>query len=662
MPTIDHKLASQRLQVQGGHRGLNPVLFDTSAAARVRAPQIDPNAANVQFTPVQPGQVGIKTPLEATAEGASKLMAVWSDAATKYADRQHELDATLAISQIKQSHQAYLYGSVDADGKRTEGFLDTRLADTTKGYSGLLKQLDQSTIQILQQLSPGARAKAAIRAQELREQTLQEALKHRQNEEFELNKRVYTMQSEREGETIATTIIDNAAQMHLAISNGDTATQQTITDNLLARMQAGVVRRSESLQYAPLTADPANDIIVDTVQSVLAQENGLIKIAPFVGFINEHISSTDARVAVEKAFTEARDRQLKLADHTNRLGEINDRTRQRLYKETIHGAAKKAVETGKPVLTYLPDNIKNDPDLVSEAQRAKDTFEEAGTDPALQADAITYAALHNLDPAQTEEEYGVPLTEASINIIRSNRENARNQQYQYYGERVKKDISEWLAILDKDGQNMIPMDSGISKSSVGMFVSETLNGMAEVLQNPKATKADLEATYQKAFVDTLSGKNVDLPFVFEPFTVPLPEPAHVYKNARLFELADANEIKPELYLDRLKQYATTEYVKDPETLVLIKGIIADPKAPPEIKATAAVELFFNAQTSLLEKNGANATAMQRWTGATYTTLMTRFFNDLFSGRNKTLQEKLEEQTDRMRGKASAKPADKGVNK
>ena len=83
MPTIDHRLASQRLQVQGGNRSLNPVLFDTSAAARVRAPQIDPNAANVQFTPVQPGQVGIKTPLEATAEGASKLMEVWGSAAAR---------------------------------------------------------------------------------------------------------------------------------------------------------------------------------------------------------------------------------------------------------------------------------------------------------------------------------------------------------------------------------------------------------------------------------------------------------------------------------------------------------------------------------------------------------------------------------------------------
>ena len=206
MSTIDHRLASQRLQVQGGNRGLNPVLFDTSAAARVRAPQIDPNAANVQFTPVQPGQVGIKTPLEATAEGASKLMEVWGNAATQYADRQHELDANLALQQIQENHQRTLYGD-----DNNPGYLQSALEDSRTRFKPTLDTLDRYDQEILKSLAPGARAKAVSQYYTMREQTRRKAIEHRHAQDTELEKRMYQAGADSQSHQLAQELITNFA-------------------------------------------------------------------------------------------------------------------------------------------------------------------------------------------------------------------------------------------------------------------------------------------------------------------------------------------------------------------------------------------------------------------------------------------------------------------
>ena len=662
MPTIDHRLASQRLQVQGGHRGLNPVLFDTSAAARVRAPQIDPNAANVQFTPVQPGQVGIKTPLEATAEGASKLMEVWGNAATQYADRQHELDASIAISQIKQSHQAYLYGSVDQNGERIPGFLDTRLDETRKGYAGLLKQLDQSNVQILQQLSPGARTKAALQAQSMREDTLQVALKHRQTEEVELEKRAYNQRSEIESDEIAAVIDQSAGAMYGAIEAKDANTQATLGAQIKMRIEAAVERRYAGLHNAPANADPANDAVVDIYKSILARPNGIVKALAYKPVLDQYVTSTEARTAIGTAFNTAREHSLKALEYNARVQEALDKDYAVRIDDQINSAAAQAAKTNRAPAEFMPPGALQSPTVVEKLNKRTDELRGSIYDRMKVEDLTTYAMLHGLTARQAQDEYKpddkmVALEPADISKIDGMMRAGMDKNYQHYGNRVETDISSWLKIMAKDGVSTIPMESEIGQSAMQLMKNEMLGLMQTKLQDPKTTRADLDTLYNTSLNALLSGQIIDIPFVFEPASAKLPKHSHIFNNAGLAELANLNEQDPSKYYEKLKVYATPEYVKSPEVLEQIKLIMADTNTDEETlnyKANAVAQLFFEAQRSSLAKNGVDGAMMNRWDGDTYRTLMTRFFNDLFTGQRKSFKEQIQQKTDTLKQKMGAK--------
>lgn len=260
MPALDHKLASQRIRHQGGNRGLNSVLFDTSAAARVRAPQIDPNAANVQFTPVQPGQVGIKTPLEATAEGASKLMEVWGNAATQYADRQHELDANLALQQIQENHQRTLYGD-----ETNPGYLQSALEDSRKRFKPTLDTLDQHDQEILKSLAPGARVKAVSQYYTLREQTRRKAIEHRHAQDTELEKRMYLAGADSRSHQLAQELITNFADF----PDMTFEDQKAFYEPIFGAIQQENDRRASKMQYAPPGTNFSSSTIEDVMRNLL---------------------------------------------------------------------------------------------------------------------------------------------------------------------------------------------------------------------------------------------------------------------------------------------------------------------------------------------------------------------------------------------------------
>ena len=298
MPAIDHKLASQRIQYQGGNRGLNPVLFDTSAAARVQAPQINPNAANVQYTPVQPGQVGIKTPLEATAEGASKLMAVWSDAATKYADRQHELDATRALQQIQQNHQFALYG----DEKRP-GYLLSATDEARDKFGPTLEQVTKTDQEILQALPPGARAKAAIKYYDMREQLSQEMIKHRHKEEIITLKNNYQWSADANSQDIAQILLGTYYNFGSLSGEEQIAAIDSV---IMPMLQEENARRAQIRQYAPAGTNFNSTTAIDVMQQLITSSDpAALGLAEAIWpHLDSKIDDMDGRTKIHKLFLE----------------------------------------------------------------------------------------------------------------------------------------------------------------------------------------------------------------------------------------------------------------------------------------------------------------------------------------------------------------------
>lgn len=670
MPIVDHKLASQRLQVQGGNRGLNPVLFDTSAAARIRAPQIDPNAANVQFTPVQPGRVGIKTPLEATAEGASKLMEVWGNAATQYADRQATVEASQAMAQAKGMYQRLLHGTTGDDGKYVPGYLGTKFDDAVKVYTGTIKQMQDQQTQILQQLSPAARAKAAVPLMELYDSTFAQVATHRNQEFGELEKRSYNQKSEHESESIAVFMDTTAAAAYQAYQAGDTEAYTAIAQQIEQRIDAAVQRRYAGIHNAPADADPANDAVVDIYKSILARPQGITKALAYKPILDTYVTSTDAVTAIDKAFNDARERSLKELEYGVKIANAQDAQRALEYRSTLREIGRQSAIAGAPIASLMPEPLRDNPDAYEEAQGMADLAARSKTNKRAEQDIVTIALREqwSADFAETEinrrqgitdpmdDKYIMLSTEAYSQIEAGHRAGF-DKFYSYYGDKIQEDARLWFTMVDKTGST-ISLDSEMGKDELRNLTTDVLNAMSGVLQDPKATKADRDKAYEEAKLRVISGRDIDSRFTFEPSSQRLPAPAHLFNLAEFTPLADQNIQEPLAYYSKLKEhdYISPKYIKDPSLLEQIKLIMDDPRTDEQVvnaQANAVVEAFLAVQRTLLEQNEVSAAAMQRWTGADYQTLMLRFFNDVFTGQRKTFRSQTQEQMGRMKNKMQA---------
>ena len=428
MPTIDHKLASQRLQVQGGHRGLNPVLFDTSAAGHIRAPQIDPNAANVHYTPVQPGQVGIKTPLEATAEGASKLMEVWGNAATQYADRQHELDANLALQRIQENHQRTLYGD-----DNNPGYLQSALEDSRTRFKPTLDALDQHDQEILKSLAPGARAKAVSQYYTMREQTRRKAIEHRHAQDTELEKRMYQAGADSRSHQLAQELITNFADF----PDMTFEDQKAFYEPIFGAIQQENDRRASKMQYAPPDTNFSSSTIEDVMRNLLTSADP--KALPLAEALWPHLEKSmddpTGREKVYKLMLEAYSKKnlktkVDLETSELRLEVQSEGARLDIAAETIARlndpvelARFKRMHLGnKYAMKIIDDTVSSfSGDLAFDPAREQAVLE------------VMYRGLHPIAAVDAmREEYGFQVTESDFKQFTINYNNNLSETQQRY--------------------------------------------------------------------------------------------------------------------------------------------------------------------------------------------------------------------------------------
>lgn len=153
-----YKLASEKLKTGGPSGQLVPSLL-TSPHGRLQAPYVNPNAANIKFTPTPIPDIVVDTTL---ASGA-KMAQIWTDSAFAFQQRQETADADSAVLAAQSAYGDVLYGT-----EETEGYEAYRGADAVNKHESFTGQVRGITKETLDLLSPGAQTKAlhALKQQE----------------------------------------------------------------------------------------------------------------------------------------------------------------------------------------------------------------------------------------------------------------------------------------------------------------------------------------------------------------------------------------------------------------------------------------------------------------------------------------------------------------
>jgi len=114
MPSISFNLASQRMNTGGAPGGLSPVLLDGSIGANTRAPRVNVNAGNTQWSNMAVPEVRPDRTIQQIAEAGMSM----TRAALEYQDRvdtaeasQRLLDYEDQLMAIASGDQGYLYTS-----------------------------------------------------------------------------------------------------------------------------------------------------------------------------------------------------------------------------------------------------------------------------------------------------------------------------------------------------------------------------------------------------------------------------------------------------------------------------------------------------------------------------------------------------------------------
>ena len=174
MPEI-YQPATQRLEpVTLGGR-LSPITLRQGGGANIRAPQVNPNAGNVTFTPMP-----IPQPvMDNTLAAFGKFTGIAAEAAFKYEDREATVFAEDAKVKYSSEMRDLFFGRAKEDGSYTPGYGDTETVAATKGHGNFEERVQDRYEEILENMEPRVRAKALVGMSAVRATALNRGAKHR---------------------------------------------------------------------------------------------------------------------------------------------------------------------------------------------------------------------------------------------------------------------------------------------------------------------------------------------------------------------------------------------------------------------------------------------------------------------------------------------------
>ena len=172
MPNV--KLASQRLNIGGSPGGLSPVLISGSAAGSVRAGRINPNAANVRYTPMPVPKIQTSTILDSAAKFSQTLF----QETLMFQDRKDTVTAQNLVSDYDEALRKQWTGYQDEDGNFVKGYSSLEADEANAEYGNAVGAAEELMASKLTSASPAVRQKAAIRMQAARNTFLGRAAVH----------------------------------------------------------------------------------------------------------------------------------------------------------------------------------------------------------------------------------------------------------------------------------------------------------------------------------------------------------------------------------------------------------------------------------------------------------------------------------------------------
>ena len=173
MPKID--LASQRMSTGGGPGGLSPVQISAAAGGQIRAPHINVNAANVQYSNMAVPEIDTNPNIIQQIAAAGSSMA---KAAFDRSERQAQADADQATIDFNNAVSDLFYGRTDEDGNLVQGFKDSQGEDALNSAKQYIESVNAMYEQYMGGLSHSARAKATLRLTQGRNIALNRGAQH----------------------------------------------------------------------------------------------------------------------------------------------------------------------------------------------------------------------------------------------------------------------------------------------------------------------------------------------------------------------------------------------------------------------------------------------------------------------------------------------------
>jgi len=171
-------LSTKKLEASRGSGGLSPSLLPAGGGLdrlSLALGQVNPNAANVEFTPAQIPATVKDQVTPALNEFAGRVVSsVWD-----YQERESEYLANKAYLQYEQALRNKFYGTQDSEGNHIPGYSSTSGDTAVTGYAGFEKFSQEAFSEITSTLEPRVKAKALLKLQSAKGTYLGKASTHR---------------------------------------------------------------------------------------------------------------------------------------------------------------------------------------------------------------------------------------------------------------------------------------------------------------------------------------------------------------------------------------------------------------------------------------------------------------------------------------------------
>lgn len=590
MPTISYDLAKERAINTQGSGGLRPTLIDATAAARglSNAPQLNANAAMIDFQGVQPPRVGLPDKWVAGTAAAGELMNVWTTAAMEYQDREDTLTAQAVVSQVQQAYRTLLTGTIDTPGFLNRPlYTDSSLESLEQGkaaFHNIQGQLDEATGLILNSQTANVRAKAANQVFTARQNAIDDIIQHKLKEDERLKAQTYI-------DTIAEASSSLGHSFLPTVSDADIASvlrQDSDSVNALNRISHAfknyivpyIDRAAEFHAWGDKKSTPSSKVLSSVFRSMgYSMDPKMEKLSTILyTTFHELIEDPGEKQQVIAALTTIRERQKferDMAQH-NWIVENTPNIQSAILGPSVNLAE---------VQQLYNNALRQGPEAQKAVSAALTARENIARTPTAESVALAdEASMNNWSPAQyfhKANESGVPVLESEL----TRREVEFNTEFRRFDDEMRASLankaegilnSVELSALDK---KLMSLTSTVNTDAkFKQAVLDTYNNRARVVRGDFVSKPGFTfSDYQQTMRDTadkILNSNALRQMLDSMYnTAPnIPPAKDIMQQSDMVGIRNTDNLF--VAFRSLENFMTPAYIPDPELLKRVQSMVA----------------------------------------------------------------------------------------